>query len=155
MGTSPGLVSFEHRIANVIRRANDTDFEDSELRAGLARYATVLVSGFLEESVRHYVGTWCRDRSHPHVARYVEKDLDTFWNPKLGKILDLLGKLSPDWRNSFESCLTDEEVDHINSTVSLRNQIAHGGDVGVTPLRVKALFSSAMSAMEKLDDLLA
>jgi hypothetical protein len=57
MTINSDLVSFEARIGNVLRRATEAGIDD-ELRSSLARYACVLTSGYLEESVRIIVGMW-------------------------------------------------------------------------------------------------
>lgn len=150
MTVNSELVSFEARINNVLKRATEAGI-DEELRSSLARYACVLTSGYLEESVRIIVGTWCRDKSHPHIHTYVGRQLDWFLNPKLGKILEILSHFSLAWNESFADLLTDEEKDAINSVVNNRNQIAHGRNVGISPEPMKRYFKSCKSAMHKLD----
>lgn len=150
MTVNSELVSFEARIGNVLKRATEAGI-DEELRSSLARYACVLTSGYLEESVRIIVGAWCRDKSHPHIHTYVGRQLDWFLNPKLGKILEILSHFSLAWHDSFADLLTDEEKDAINSVVNNRNQIAHGRNVGISPEPMTRYFKSCKSAMHKLD----
>jgi hypothetical protein len=144
------LASFEARIENVLRRANEAGL-DEELRSSLARYACVLTSGYLEEAVRIIVGGWCSNKSHAHVHAYVVRQLDWFSNPKLGKILEVLSHFTFSWHEGLEAVLTDEEKDAVNSVVTNRNQIAHGRNVGVSPVPMKRYFASCKSVVRKLD----
>lgn len=150
MALSSELVSFEARIENVLKRAEAVGLDD-ELRSSLARFACVLASGYLEEAVRFIVGGWCGGKSHPHVKAYISRQLDWFLNPKVGKILELLSHFSATWKNELEALLTDEEKDAINSVVSNRHLIAHGKNVGVSPVPMKSYFAACKTAVRKLD----
>ncbi len=150
MALSSDIVSFEARIDNVLRRAVEAGI-DEELRASLARYACVLTSGYLEESVRVVVGNWCSGKSHAHIGSYVSRQLDWFLNPKLGKIYEVLTHFSPAWQAAFEAALTEEEKDAVNSVVSNRHQIAHGRNVGISPEVMTRYFACCKTAVRKLD----
>lgn len=150
MALSSDLISFEARIENVLKRAEEAGLDD-ELRSSLARYACVLTSGYLEEAVRVILGGWCNNKSHPHVHAYVGRQLDWFSNPKLGKILDELSHFSSVWHDTFEAALTDEEKDAVNSVVNNRHQIAHGRNVGVSPVPMRRYFNDCKSVVRKLD----
>ena len=56
MPLSSELISFEARIENLLDRADAAVLVDGELASSLARFACVLTSGYLEESVRTLVG---------------------------------------------------------------------------------------------------
>jgi len=150
MTLSSDLISFEARIENVLKRAEEADLDD-ELRSSLARFACVLTSGYLEEAMRVVVGSWCGGKSHPQIHAYVGRQLDWFSNPKVGKILDELSHFSPAWRDAFEDKLTDEEKDAVNSVVNNRHQIAHGRNVGVSPVPMRGYFIGCKSVVRKLD----
>jgi hypothetical protein len=144
------MASFEARIENLLDRSAEAGVDD-ELRSSLARYACVLTSGYLEESVRTVLGRWCAGKSHAHISSYVMRQLEWFTNPKLGKIVDLLGHFSLTWREAFEADLDNEEKDAIDSVVNNRHQIAHGRNVGISPIVMRRYFRCCQSAMHKLD----
>lgn len=150
MALSNELVSFEARIDNVLKRAYEAGL-DQEMRSSLARYACVLTSGYLEESIRSVIGAWCRDKSHPNIHTYVGRQLDWFLNPRCGKILDLLSHFSKVWHDDFLALLSDEEKAAIDSVVNNRNQIAHGRNVGLSPEPMTRYFKYCRSAVRKLD----
>jgi hypothetical protein len=154
MPLSSELISFEARIENLLDRADAAALVDGELASSLARFACVLTSGYLEVSVRVLVGAWCCDKAHPHVHAYVGRQLDWFSNPKLGKILDLLSHFSAPWRDGLEAALTDEEKDAINSVVSNRHHIAHGRNVGLSPVPMRRYLVACKSAVRRLDNVI-
>jgi hypothetical protein len=154
MTLSNELISFEARIDNVLKRSYEAGL-DQEMRSSLARYACVLTSGYLEESVRMVIGAWCRDKSHPNIHTYVGRQLDWFLNPKCGKILDLLSHFSIQWRDDFLAALSDEEKAAIDSVVSNRNQIAHGRNVGISPEPMTRYFKCCRNAVRKLDSIVS
>ena len=151
MPLSNELISFEARIQNLLDRADEAVLADGELASSLARFACVLTSGYLEEAVRTLIGAWCGDKAHPHVHAYVGRQLDWFTNPKLGKLLDLLSHFSATWSDGLEAALTDEEKDAINSVVNNRHQIAHGRNVGLSPVPMRRYFDACTLAVRKLD----
>jgi len=150
MTSSSQFASFEAKIENVLRRADEAGLDD-ELRSSLSRYACVLTSGYLEEGVRLVLRTWCGDKSHKTIDAYVNRQLEWFYNAKIGKILDLLSHFSHDWRDEFDGAVSDEERDAINSVVNNKNLIAHGKDVGISNEPMKRYFRSCRSALYKLD----
>ena len=152
MALTGQLASFEAKIENLLKRADEAGLDD-ELRAGLARYACVLTSGYLEEGVRLVLRTWCGSKAHPTVDAYVNRQLEWFYNAKTGRILDLLSHFSNDWREEFDSALTDEERDAINSVVNNKNLIAHGKDVGISTEPMKRYFKACRSAVSKMNQI--
>ena len=150
MALNNDLVSFEARIENILARAREAGLDD-ELRSALSRFACVLASGYVEEAVRTIVGAWCNAKAHPYIQAFVGRKLDRFLNPKVGKIQELLGEFGQGWAERFSAELSDEERDAINSIVSNRHLIAHGRNVGISPVQVQAYFGACMQAVRKLD----
>lgn len=150
MAVSVQFTSFEAKIENVLRRADEAGLDD-EMRSSLSRYACVLASGYVEEGVRLVLSTWSASKSHPTIDAYVNKQLGWFYNAKITRILDLLSHFSIDWRDGFAALLTDEERDAVNSVVNNKNLIAHGKDVGISNEPMKRYFKACRSAIRKLD----
>ena len=109
---------------------------DLELLADFARYLCVLVSGFLEQSVRELVLEHTRKKAAPAVQRYVESRLRRFSNAKTQRLMDLFGSFDIDWRRNLEGYLVDERKAAVDSVIDLRNTISHGRHVGLTMNRV-------------------
>lgn len=144
------FASFETRIENLLKRADEAGLDD-ELRSSLSRYACVLASGYLEEGVRLVLSSWCGTKAHPTVDAYVNRQLQWFYNAKTNRILDLLSHFSDQWRQEFDAVLTDEERAAIDSVVSLKNRIAHGKDVGLSSEPMKSYFKACRAAVTKMN----
>lgn len=151
MTLSSELISFEARIENILGRAREAALDD-ELRSALSRYACVLASGYLEEAVRTIVGSWCNNKAHPSIQLLVARRLDRFLNPRLSRIHELLDEFGQSWAGDLGARLSDEERDAIDSIVSNRHLIAHGRNVGISPITMQAYFKACKRAVRKMDE---
>ena len=105
---------------------------DIEVQSDFARYLCVLVSGYLEKAVAELVLDHARRNGGATLQRFVEYETRRFTNANSRRLLDLVGSFHPDWRRSLETFMVDDIKDAVDSVVSLRHTIAHGGTVGVT-----------------------
>ena len=103
-----------------------------ELQSHWARYLCVLVSGFIENSVRLMYSDYVRSRAAPEVCKYAERHLGLFRNPNMESILQLTGSFSNQWREELVQRTQGQIQDSVNSIVNNRHNIAHGRSVGVT-----------------------
>lgn len=113
---------------------------DIEVQSDFARYLCVLVSGYLEKAVAELVLEHARKNGGTTLQRFVEYETRRFMNANSQRLLDLLGRFDPDWRRALETILVDDVKDAVDSVVSLRNRIAHGGTVGVTFQRISGYY---------------
>lgn len=118
-----------------------------------ARYLCIRVSGFLEVAVSIIYKKYAKDKAHPFVVNYVEKQLSSFQNPKMEKILNITRSFNPKWAEELELELENnsEIKDSIDSIVDVRNKIAHGENVGITYIRIKRYYEVALKLMEFLE----
>ena len=130
------------RLDSLFKKFDDM-VDDHELLAHWSRYLCILVSGYLEESIRTIFREYSRSKSSPYVANYVETKLDSFQNPKMGLILKLNGSFNQKWQKDLEEAVEDEIKDSVNSIVNVRNQVAHGKNVGITPSILKNYYKNA------------
>ena len=124
--------------------------EASEIQADFASYLCILISGFLEKSVKTVLTTHSRARSAPSVARYVERTI-RIGNLNAPRLVELVGHFDPEQRNSLKTFLTGERTDAINGIHSNRNHIAHGTDVDLTYLRVKHYYEKIKEVVAFLE----
>ena len=103
---------------------------DLEIQSHWARYLCVVVSGFLESSVRQLYASYGRRRASPQIARFVDSQLKFFQNPKTEKILELARSFDSTWETELRTAAGGEPKDAIDSIVANRNNIAHGESVG-------------------------
>lgn len=124
------------RLDAAFERAEE--IEDLRLQADLARFLCVLVAGYLEQAARHILGDFAVRKAHPQVARYAEKRLGYFTNATSRKLCELVGDFDAEARQRLESFVEGERKDAIDSIIANRHHIAHGRDVGLTLIRIKA-----------------
>jgi hypothetical protein len=125
--------------------------EDSEILSHWARYLCIRVSGFLEVSVRSIYSQYAKDKSAPFVANYIEKQLSSFQNPNMEKILNIVRAFSPLWAEELAQTVDDEIKDSIISIVAIRNKVAHGDNVGITYTRMQSYYENAVKLVKLLE----
>lgn len=127
--------------------------DDYEIKAHWARYLCVLTSGFLEQSVKTLYRECAAKKSAPFIANFVAHRLESFQNPKMGKILDLTGNFEAKWKEELEVVTDDQIKGAVDSVVENRNKIAHGVDVGITYVRIKEYYKSVINVIDLIESL--
>ena len=94
------IVRRENRLDSLFERARRSA-RDPELQSHWARYLCVLVSGYLEGSIRTIFASFASKHAQTKVTSYVTAQLGFLQNPKMHKILDLVGKFSVDWKEQL------------------------------------------------------
>ncbi len=148
------LVSHKQKLDSLFEKTKDLD-SDPELISHWSRYLCVLVSGFVEASVRTLIADYASARSAPQIAHFVGNELKMFTNAKVNKILDLVAEFDKGYRENLANSLSDEIKDAVDSVVSNRHLIAHGGDVGIGINAVTKYYSLVVKAIEELEKIFA
>ncbi len=126
---------------------------DEELNANYARYLCVLLAGFAEQSLKALLTEHARKRSNTAVHRYVELNVDKLWGIDQKKLQEMLDSFDPSWFVALEESMV-QELSTLQSVGKLRNNISHGGDAGITLLRMKQYSTDIVKLMRKLCDIL-
>lgn len=143
------MSAHESKVDAAFERVKSID--ETQLQADLARYLCILVSGFLEQAIRHVLGRYAVDRGHPRIGRYVERQLSSFTNANSKKLIDLVGGFDAQWRTELADYLVDERKDAIDSVVANRHNIAHGQDVGLTYRRIADYYAHVKDTIHFLE----
>lgn len=122
----------KERLDQLFKRAIMLAGNDSKSQSHWACYLCVLICGFVENAVEELLSDFVKSRSEPEVSGFVSKELAQFQNPKFGKIAELLGKFSVQWKQTLETQTPQKCQDAVNSVVINRHKIAHGDHSGVT-----------------------
>jgi len=125
---------------------------DTYLQSHWARYLCILVSGFLETSVRIIYREYAKKKAIPQIANFVEGKLEDFQNPKMEKILQLTGLFNKDWENDLRRETEGELKDAVDSIANNRNKIAHGDSVGIGYIQIKAYYERAIKVIELIEN---
>jgi len=125
-----------------------------------SKYLCVLVSGFIEESLRVLLEEYTRTHSGPNIQNFVGKQIGNITNCKTSRILEVLSKFSQDWAEDFSnqiqarSSITDEIKNSIDSVIANRHDIAHGRNVGITYTRISNYYNNIKKAVDILDTII-
>jgi hypothetical protein len=128
---------------------------DLEVHSDFARYLCVLVSGYLERAVAELVLEHARRSGGPTLQKYVEANTKRFANANCERLKSFLGSFHSDWRARLDLVLVDEFKDAVDSIVSLRHTIAHGGSAGVTYRRIRDYYILVQQVVGEIADLCA
>lgn len=126
------------------------DLNDMERQAHLVRYACVLISGFIETSVRAILTEVCQ-HARPEVRCFAQAKLEGFQNPTMDKIERLVRDFCPAWADELRDSLPDEVREAVNSVVANRHRIAHGRDSSVGLVAVRDWFKGSITLVDELE----
>jgi len=90
-------------------------------------------------------------KSENRIAQYVSSQLSRIQNAKFEDILVTIGRFDPTWRDYLETNTVAEVKSAIDSIVNNRNQIAHGGQVGISLTTFSAYYRSLKRFIEDLE----
>lgn len=144
--------SMKQRLDATFKRIHAASLE-SELLSDFSRYLCILVSGFLEKAIYELVLEHARKNGAPSLQKFVDQRTKRFTNATSGKIIDLLGEFNSEWGGQFEAYAGGELKDGINAVVDLRNNIAHGGSVGITYRTISDYYGRVKKVVDYLADL--
>ncbi len=135
------VADMKARLDATFLRVSELSQDDLEVRSDFARYLCVLVSGFIESAVTVLATAYCRDRSQPPVGNYAGSQLGRLQNMNSERLGQVIGAFEHSWREELIQFLEGPRKDALDSVLSLRNQIAHGGSVGLTYVRIREYYS--------------
>lgn len=126
-----------------------------------SRYLCILVSGYIEESLRILLETYAVNHASPYIQNFVCKEIKGITNCKTNKIIDILCKFNSDWGNNFtsqiaaKSNINNEIKDSIDSIVTTRHAIAHGKSTGLSYSTVSNYYKNVKKAVEVLENIIS
>lgn len=158
----PDREVYKRRIDNFLKNPPSTkiDGPDSiELDAHWAKYACVLVSGYLEKSVKELLLNYAVLKSEQKVSFYIEKSWPNSMNMNSRNIIQIVGKFDAGWEIEIQDWLGTGDQSNksiIDGIITTRNNIAHGSEAntnGVTINSVTSQFETAKGLVAKLESL--
>jgi hypothetical protein len=126
-------------------------------QAEWSKYLCVLVSGFIEESLRVLLEEYTRKHASLNIQNYIFGEIKDITNCKTSKITNILQRFNPTWEREFldqieaRSPIVDEIKNSLDSVVANRHQIAHGRNVGLRYAVVLNYYSNVKRAIETLE----
>jgi len=139
----------ESRINEVFKHASGVT--DLWFQSEVAKYLCILMSGLLEEWCRDLVQSYSHKRAQPQIVIYITSRMDSFYNPNLEKILQLIRSFAPNIAENLEETIEPRLKDAVDSISNNRKQLAHGKDVGLTLNRAKDYFVRTKTLIEFIE----
>jgi RiboL-PSP-HEPN len=127
--------------------------EPTELRAHLARYLVVLVSGFVERSVKDIGAEFVDRYSVDPVKSFVGSQVRRWSNFDSERLLTFAGYFDKRWAADLRTYLDGPPGAALDSLVTLRNAVAHGQSISTTLADVTDYYAKAYGVLERFDSL--
>lgn len=105
------------------------DGQSDDVTRALARFLVVRACGYLEQVVVESVVAFMLSKSHRGVASYGGSWLKGGYNPKPGRLVDLVRRFDAEWADELKAFLDEDDEllqREIAFLVDRRNKIAHG-----------------------------
>jgi uncharacterized protein YpuA (DUF1002 family) len=138
----------KQRLAALMTKIDGSGLE-AELIAHYSRYLCVLVSGFVEQSVKELVAQYCRDRANTEIQQYVGRQMGLLRNIDFEKLKQLVESFNVDWWRELQALRADE-LEAFGSVAAVRNNVSHGGDAGMTMGTVRQYFQQISAVLDDL-----
>lgn len=123
---------------------------DLEVQSDYAKYLVIRVSGLIEQVITEIVLAYAQARANTPVASHVAWRMNSFQNPSVERILQLVGSFQRSWRRDLTDLLTDEEREAIGSINAQRNKIAHGEQSTVSLGQVDQYYTHVKVLLRKI-----
>ncbi|MBV8581462.1 MAG: hypothetical protein JOZ86_12630 [Candidatus Eremiobacteraeota bacterium] len=126
----------------------------AETKSLLTRYLCVLLSGFIERSVKDAINNYATRKSSPEFVRFVDKRTRRSVNYGAERLIALLSDFDETWENDLRTFLDVRREEALNSVKSLRNRIAHGDDVSLGYAQMRDYTNAVYEVIDHVYDLL-
>lgn len=146
------ISSHRKRIEKLFRRVNS--FTDPQDKSEWSRYLCILVSGYIEESLRVLLEDYAHRKASPPIENFVSNHIKNIRNCHTNKILNTLESFDSSWKDNFQTRITPQIKDSIDSVVANRNEIAHGKNKGISYVTVINYYENVKTAIEILEDII-
>ena len=141
-------------LRDLIDRAGDAT-QDVNLQAHLGRYLCVMVAGFLEYGLQTVYTDFAERSSSPRAARFASGRIGRISNPNAERFLQTAGAFDPRWREELREFFLSDSArtrNVVNSIMSARNQIVHGGSAQVTVSSVRDYLDHSVKVLEFIEN---
>lgn len=152
MSTTSGAaarVAYRSRLTELAKRK----IEEPEEQAHWAKYLSVLISGYLEQSVKEILLEFTASHEAIRLGHYIKATWPESRNMKTSNIKDILEQFEHSWGVRFVEWLAanDQYKSEINSLIGSRNDVAHGKEANTTNVTLRSTKQRLQIAFEVVD----
>ncbi|MEZ0487648.1 HEPN domain-containing protein [Fibrella aquatica] len=127
--------SLEKKVEDLFLQVSS--LPEDEVKSRLSEYLCIRASGLLENIVKQLVHEYMSTTTPKEVQDYVNSKLRSLTNLDHNKIKAFLFSFSKEWHDEYDSYVTTEVAESLNSIYGLRNSLAHGGTNPVSYKSIK------------------
>jgi hypothetical protein len=140
------------RINHLIDRTEAASRGEIEIQSHWAKYLCILCAGLIENALAELYSDFARRTASEPVARYAGRSLARIQNPNAQRFIETAFGFKDQWGTELEAFLeSDGRKDAINSIMSNRHLIAHGGDSGITIARLRPWLEKSIEVIEFIE----
>jgi hypothetical protein len=149
---NPSILAHRQKIDNLFEKV--ACFEEPAIKSEWSKYLCILVSGFIEESLRVLLEKYCENKASANIQKFVGKKIDNITNCKTEKIKRILLEFSSDWENEFTNKINDQIKTAIDNVVQNRHKIAHGKSIPMSYHNILNYYNNVKKAVEILEEII-
>lgn len=138
----------------------DADFAlakatEGEAQSSFAKYICIRLSGYVEVCLKESIQNFVDGRgSHKVISKYIKDRLKTITNLDAKKLEQTLRLFCKDWGDDFKDKVSEEMKASLTTVYSNRNNIAHGGDSGITLRQLEQHYATIKNATRLIDEVI-
>jgi hypothetical protein len=141
-------------IDNAIKDILSFSNISSQEQAYLAKFLVVYICGIYEEIIETLINEMVSHNSNTEISNFIENNLKRYFrNPDIGAIKGLLGSFNDDWKSIIDQ-IPPKYLSALNSIVSNKNALAHGGVINITLNEILTYYNDSKLVIEEIDKLL-
>jgi hypothetical protein len=149
MAGIPARVSYRSRLDELAKKTP----EDPEDQSHWAKYLTILISGYLEQSIKEIFFELTASHDAIRLEKYIAATWPDSRNMRSSVIAEILERFDDSWKLQFDSWLVGKEnyKSEINSLIGGRNDVAHGKEANTTNITLPSTRTRLNIAFEVVD----
>lgn len=146
---------YVRKLDNIFIIAKNIDKDNDELRAHMAKYLCIRISGLMETFFKRKIANYLNGKTPKPVESYVNNAFKTFSSVNTKKIINTMATFSQEWANEFQETITDTQKASLDAIIANRHNLAHGKDQGLTLKQIEGHYNNIKEIMELVELIVA
>ncbi|MCH8310036.1 MAG: hypothetical protein IIB17_06020 [Chloroflexi bacterium] len=129
--------------------------ESIDVQGHWGRYLCILTAGFLENALKAVYSEFVTGSSSPQSANWAISNLKDILTPKAGRFVEVTASFDKRWGEELTEFLdadAERRRNAINSIMTTRHTLAHGGTTGISVAQVQQYLDSSVEVVEFIED---
>lgn len=141
------------QIYTLIAKTDQASAGDLEIQAHWAKYICVQVAGLMENALTELYTDFAQKAASEAVAAYVRANISKIQNPQTNRFVQIATSFKKEWGVELSSFAEEDgRKDALNSIMSNRHLIAHGGRSDISIARVKDYLKKCVELIEFIEE---